>query len=133
MGTPLDDVYRNFFARVDENMSGKESLVYAIFIIAISKARKNVRHSLSYTLTDDEKYEGYFTETLDDDEIDLLALHMLYECTRRKLQKLVAQRDDIGTPDFNRLPGKKEQLAVVESAMKTTKDDIISLTNEFFY
>lgn len=133
MGTPLDDVYRNFFARVDENMSGKESLVYAIFIIAISKARKNVRHSLSYTLTDDEKYEGNFSETLDDDEVDLIALHMLYEWNGRKKQKLVAQREDIGTPDFNRLPDKKAQLAVIESAMETIKDDITLLTNEFFY
>ena len=56
---------------------------------------------------------------------------MLYEWNRREQQKLVKQKREIGTSDFNRLEGKKDQLISVNYAMKVTKNDIDELKNEF--
>ena len=136
MGTPLDSVYEMFIAKLDnEVLTGKESLIYAIFRMALAKAKGTVRHSLLYVLDepidDDPVYDGYFNDTLDDDEIDLLALYMKYEWNSRKKQGLVSKREDIGTPDFNRLPGKKESLAVIDSAVKSTLDEIITAEQKF--
>ena len=50
MGTPLDTVYSRFFSKVDQDFTGKESLVYNILISAISRSRKVVNHSLDFVL-----------------------------------------------------------------------------------
>lgn len=140
MGTPLEILYKRFQTKVDEDLTGKESLIFALVDVAISKSYKTCIHSLDYVLDDpiyDEgnyqinQYEGSFNETLFNDEIELLALWMLYEWNRREQQKLVKQRQSIGTSDFNRLEGKKDQLIAVNNAMKVTKEDINELKNEF--
>jgi hypothetical protein len=131
MGTPLETLYTRVFSKLDEDLTGKESLIFALVDTAIARVYKTVRHSLSYTLTDLETYDGYFTETLDDDELELLAWHIVYAWDFREKQRLVKQRDYVGTPDFNRLPDKKTNLAVVESTLKTAENEIAKLTNDF--
>ena len=136
MGTPLDTIYKRFQTKVDENLVGKESLIFALVDVAISKSYKTCVHSLEYIMNDpiydDEDnqtnlYEGSFIYNLDSDEIELIVLWMLYEWDRREQQRLLKQKQSVGTSDFNRLEGKKEQLIAVSNAMKITKDDINDL------
>lgn len=140
MGTPLQKLYTRFQTKIDEDITGKEGLIFSLVDVAISKSYKTCKHGLDYVLDDpiyDEEenitnsYEGGFNDTLDSDEIELLALWILYEWNRREQQRLVKLRRDIGTSDFNRLEGKKEQLQSVNSAMKITKDDIDELVDNF--
>ena len=138
--TPLQTLYDRFQTKVDEDLTGKEQLIFNLVDVAIGKSYKTCNHDLSYTLDEPvydtegnqtNKYVGNFTETLDNDEIELLALWMLYEWDRREQQRLVKQKEKLGTADFNKLEGKKEQLTAVTLAMKTTLDDIKDLKNEF--
>lgn len=140
MGTPLDDLYKRFQTKVDEDLTGKESLIFALVDVAISKSYKTCIHSLNYTLYDPEydeegnitnEYEGEFDKYLDGDELELLALWMYYEKNRRKQQRLINQRRDIGTSDFNRLEDKAKTLKEVTLVMKMTKEEINDLKNEF--
>ena len=116
MGTPLQSLYERFQTKVDEDLANKESIIFALVDVAISRAYKTCNHSLDYVLDSPEyddnenitnEYSGSFSDILDNDEIELIALWMLYEWNRREHQYLVKQRRDVGTSDFNRLPGKK--------------------------
>ena len=140
MGTPLQTLYTRFQTKIDEDITGKEGLIFSLVDVAIAKSYKTCRHSLNYVLDDltyDEEenitnlYEGNFNDVLDNDEIELLTLWMKYEWKERIVAKLDGQRKQIGTSDFNRLEGKKEQLQSVNSAMKITKDDIDELVDNF--
>lgn len=149
MGTPLQAVYDAFFLRLDEQICDKDKgLIYSIFIVAVENAKRAAVNSLGYVLDEpeenhpaeldleegedeDESYSGYFIEALSGDEINLIALWMLYEWNRRKLQRLLGQRRDIGTADFNRIPSKKEELAVIEFGLKHAKSDIVELEQAF--
>ena len=129
--TYLQDVYDRFFSKIDEDMTGKEVVIYNIFISAKSKSYKTTRNDLDYTLTDEEEYDGVFDDVLDDDEIELLALWMVYEWNRRKQQKLIGLQRDIGTKDFSKLPNKESELRGINETMKLTLSDIDYLRNEF--
>jgi hypothetical protein len=131
MATPLQTLYDRFISKIDEDLTGKESLIFALIEPAISKSKKYVVHDLTYILTDVNSYEGNFVDTLDNDEIELLALWMLYEWNRREQQRLVKLKNSIGTKDFNRLPDKADELKVVNLTMKEIKNDIDELKNEF--
>jgi len=140
MGTLLQILYTRFQTKIDEDIAGKEGLIFSLVDVAIAKSYKTCRHSLNYVLDepiyDEEEnitnlYEGSFDDILDSDEIELLALWMLYEWNRREQQRLIKLKRDIGTSDFNRLEGKKEQLQSVNSSMKITKEDITDLVNDF--
>lgn len=136
MGTPLDTVYSRFFSKVDQDFTGKESLVYNILISAISRSRKVVNHSLDFVLDEleleqEETFDGYFNENLDDDEIEFLALRMLYENNRRKQQYLISLKQLIGTKDFNKLPDKVSELKALQQSMKDLQEEIDSFKNEF--
>lgn len=141
MGTPLQSLYDRFQTKVDENLTGKESLIFALVDVAISKSYKAATHGLTYVITPPTppatiSYNGSFDEDLDLDEIELLALWMVYEWDRREQQRLVKLKRDIGTSDFNRLENKKDQLQVVETTMKTTLSDIeklIDSMNTYIY
>ncbi len=128
--TDLQLLYDRFQTKVDEDLTDKESLIFSLVDVAIAKSYKNTKHKLDYVLTDPEEYEGYFIDDLSKDEIELLALWMLYEWNRREQQKLRGQRADIGTSDFNRLPNKKEQLQSVTLIMKDIKEEIDDLKND---
>lgn len=140
MGTPLDTLYKRFQTKVDEDLTNKEGLIFALVDVAISKSYKTCRHSLDYTLDEPEydeennitnEYEGSFNDTLDNDEIELLTLWMLYEWNRRKKEYLKAQKDDIGTKDFNKLPDKVAKFKAISADMKEIKAEIDDLKNEF--
>jgi len=131
VSTPLQKLYDRFFSKTDEDFTGKESLVFTLVDSAISKSYKTVRHSLEYVLTDSNTYDGYFIDDLDNDELELLSLWMLYESNRREQQRLVKLREAIGTKDFNKLPDKLDQLRAVEISMKTIINDINDLKDSF--
>ena len=131
MGTPLDAIYKRFCSKVNEDLTGKEELIFEIMNSAKSKIYKACNHSLNYTITNEETYEGYFNDILDDDEIELWALQMLYEWKRRRKEQLEGQRKDIGTSDFNKLPNKVEELKQLGVSMKDLKEEINDLKNEF--
>ena len=131
MSTPLQKLYDRFFSKTDEDFTGKESLVFTLVDSAISKSYKTVRHGLEYILTDPNTYDGYFIDDLDNDELELLSLWMLYESNRREQQRLVKLREAIGTKDFNKLPDKLDQLRAVEISMKTIINDINDLKDSF--
>ena len=134
--TTLQSVYDRFFSKADEDFTGKESLVYNIFISAISRSKKVVNHSLVYTLTEvgegeEETYKGEFTDTLDDDEIEFISLRMLYEKNRRRLQYLISLQQLIGTKDFSNLPDKVKELNAIQLSQKDLQEEIDSFKNEF--
>ena len=131
MPTDLQILYDRFFSKTDEYFTGKEGQVFVLVDSAISKSYKNTVHNLNYTLINPEEYEGYFDEDLDKDEIELLALWMVYEWNRKKQQKLISQRRLIGTKDFNRLGNLKDELKSINETMELTLNDIKDLKNEF--
>ena len=136
MGTPLNVLYKRFQTKVDEDLINKESLIFSLVDVAISKSYKTCIHSLKYVLDevvppDIETYNGNFIEELDSDEIELLALWLLYEWNRRKQQRLLALRRDIGTTDFNRLDDKSKELREISAIMKDIRQEIEDLKNDF--
>lgn len=136
MGTPLNVLYKRFQTKVDEDLTNKESLIFSLVDVAISKSYKTCIHSLKYVLDevmppDIETYNGNFIEELDSDEIELLALWLLYEWNRRKQQRLLALRRDIGTTDFNRLDDKSKELREISAIMKDIRQEIEDLKNDF--
>ena len=131
MGTPLDILFDRFISKVDEDLTGKEDLIIAVMDTAKSKIYKTCKHDLSYKIFDEILYDGEFDNDLDDDEIELWALQMLYEWNRREQQRLVKQKESVGTSDFNRLPNKSEQLKAVNAVMKTIQEDIDKLKDDF--
>lgn len=136
MGTPLQKIYDRFQTKIDEDVSGKESLIFSLVDVAISKSYKTVVHNLKYVLDEPvppetESYDGEFVENLDNDEIELLALWMFYEWKRRKASKLEGQKRDIGTKDFNRLEDRSSLLKELRAGMKDLLEEIDSLKNEF--
>jgi len=134
MGTPLQTLYTRFQTKLDEDLTGKESLIFALVDVAISKSDKNCTHDLTYALTDPEAeeqtYDGSFDEILNNDEIELLALWMKYEWKNRKVSKLENQKQEIGTSDFNRLENKANLLKELRLGVKDTLDEINSLKND---
>jgi len=138
MGTPttLQEVYDSFFAKTDEDFFGKEALVFNWLNSSISKCKKYVKNPLDYILDTPiapaiVSYDGSFTVTLDNDEIELIALQMKYEYYDRKNAYLTALRREVGTKDFNVLPNKKQELDGMQNSMRLLKEDIKELQQQF--
>ena len=136
MTTPLQKLYDRFQSKVDEDLTGKEGLIFALIDPAIAKSYKTCVHDLTYQSDIPippaiVSYDGSFNETLNEDEIELLALWMLYEWKRRKVSKLEAQRRNVGTADFNRLEDRAGILRELRLGMKEVLDEIDALKNEF--
>lgn len=140
MGTPLQTLYTRFQTKIDEDITGKEGLIFSLVDVAIAKSYKTCRHSLNYVLDDpikDEEeniinlYEGSFNDILDSDEIELLALWMKYEWKERKVAKLDGQRKQIGTSDFNRLEGKKDEMIAAIKSSEKALEEVKSLMQDF--
>lgn len=129
--TDLQVLYDRFQSKVDEDLFGKEGRIFALVDSAIAKSHKYVKHSLNYQLADADNYEGYFEEELDTDEIELLALWMLYEWNRKRQQKLLGQKRRIGTRDFNKLDDLSGELKSISFAMSQIMNEIDALKNEF--
>lgn len=127
--TPLQDAFDAFILKVDENLSGKEEMILNYLKSAISKCYKTVRHSLEYVLTNE--FEGYFIDTLDQDEIEFISLNMLYEHKRRRKEYLEASKTLLGTKDFSNLPDKSRELTTLSQSMKDLREEISDLKHEF--
>ena len=138
MSTPttLQTVYNLFLSKSDEDFTGKESLIFQWLNSAISKCKKYVRNSLDYTLDTPivpaiVSYDGSFVNTLEDDEIELIAMQMQYENYNKKESYLVSLKTRIGTKDFNSLPSKKQELDGIQNSKNLLKEDIKELQQEF--
>ena len=128
--TPLQKVYDRFFSKIDEDMFDKEAVIFEYLVTAIAKSYKTVIHSLEYELVNDE-FEGNFNDDLQEDEIELLALYMLYEHKRRRLEYLQAQERMIGTKDFNSIPDKVRETTDLRQGMKDLREEISDLKQDF--
>lgn len=133
MATDLQVVYDAFLSKIDEDMDGKESLIFETLKTAISQCYKTVRHLLTYTLTTDYESEtdGSFTDTLDEDEIQLIAYAMKYVHMDRKLAGLLVLRRDVGTREFDRLPDKKREVDGLKESQKELYGFIKGLKDDF--
>jgi len=134
MSTPtqLQEVYDCFISKVDEDLTDKESLIFEYFKTAKSKSYKIVPHELTYIITDEITYDGNFLLTLDQDEIELIALYMLYEHRNKKESYLLGLRSFVGTKDFNSLPDKKRELDGIQNSKKLLKEEIDDLKQQFY-
>lgn len=135
--TPLQDIYDAFLQKVDDDFTNKESLVFQYFKSALSKCYKTVRHSLEFDLnetidSEGNAYDGNFIETLDQDEIELISLYMLYEHKRKKKEFLESQETLLGTKDFKQLPDKVRELTELRQGMKDLKEEINEFKQDFY-
>jgi hypothetical protein len=136
-GTPLQEVYTIFISKVDEDLTGKESLIFNYLQSAKSKAYKYTSHSLDFILSDPISpatisYDGYFNNILNQDEIELIALYMLYEHLSRQEKYWVSLRELISTKDFNSMPDKKRILDGIQNSKKILKEEIDDFKQQFF-
>lgn len=139
MGTPLQDIYTRYQSKLNENLVGQESLIFEFLKSSISKSYKTVRHSLAFVLADIpitipptlQTYDGYFNDTLDEDEIEYIAMWMINETKRRRKEKLEAQKVKLGTKDFNQLPDKVKEFNALGVSMKDLREEINELKQEF--
>jgi hypothetical protein len=129
MGTPLSEVYDAFFIKSGQDYTLKKDIVFQFFKTGLSKSCKIVLHVLTYTV--DENYDGVFTNVLEQDEIELIALNMLKEEKRRKLSELDYLKSRMGTKDFNKLPEKKEDYKIVSQSIKDLKEEIKDFEQTF--
>ncbi len=129
-GTDLQVLYDRFQSKLEEDLFGKEGRIFNLMNSAIAKSHKYVSRSLDYQLTDEVNYEGYFIEELDD-EIELIALWMLYEWNRVRQQKLLGKKRDIGTRDFNKLGNLSDELKSINFTMGQIMNEINALKNDF--
>jgi len=135
-GTPLQEVYTRFSSKIDEDLTGKESLIYEYLLSAKSKIYKIITHSLEFILDTPispatVSYDGSFITILDQDEIELLALQMKYESYARYEAYLLALRLRVGTKDFNSLPNKKQELDGIQNSKRLLKIEIDDLKQQF--
>lgn len=135
MATTLQEVYTLFLSKIDEDLTGQESQIFAWFKSSIAKSKKYTSDVLDYTLTTPtppatESYDGNFTTTLSDDTIELLAMQMQYERYNKDLSYYTNLKKSIGTKEFNQLEYKKE-LDGVNSSMILLKKDIKDFRDQF--
>jgi hypothetical protein len=130
-GTPLQDVYDFFMPKVNEDLTGKESLIFQYFKTAISKCYKFVKHDLTYTITDKDTFDGYFVQILDQDEVELIAMTMRYESLGNEEAYWISLRDLVSTNDFNSLPDKKRNLDGIQNSKRLLKEEIDDFKQQF--
>jgi hypothetical protein len=128
-GTPLSEVYDAFFIKSGQDYYSKEDLVFQFFKTGISKSYKIISQDLTYTV--DEDFNGEFTEILNQDAIELIALNMAFEEKRRKKSELDYTKQRMGTKDFSKLPNKVEEYKVISQSMKDLKEEIKDFEQSF--
>jgi hypothetical protein len=131
MGTPLQEIYDAFFIKSGKDYTDKEDQVYQFFKTGISKSKKTIPTDLTYTVNP-TTYEGTFTNTLEQDEIELIALNMLLEEKRKRKSELDYLKTHIGTKDFNKLTDKVTEYKILNESMKDLRDEIFLLRQEFY-
>ncbi len=133
MSTPLQTIYDSFLIKIDEpiNFVGMQEMIFNYFLSARAKLYKIIPHSLDYTFTVNLLLDGMIVDDLDFDEIELIALQMLFEHKRRKREYLEALKREIGTKDFNTLSDKKRELDGLRNGMLDLKEEINELKQQF--
>ena len=131
LATQIQDVYDAFFAKIEFDFTGKESLVYQFFKAANGYAYKTVPENLEYTITDNEDYTGNYTETLSQETIELIALYMKREYLEKIIAKFEGQRNIVGTKDFGKL-GFRDQYVAAMNGKKRLADEIEKFRQEFY-
>lgn len=129
--TLLQEVYDLFQSKADGDFTGKELQIFNWLNSAISKSKKYIKNPLDYVLDIDSVTDGVFVFALDNDEIELIAMQMLYEDYNKQESYLNSLEARIGTKDFNSLPSKKQELDAIQNSKRLLKEDIKELKQEF--
>ena len=129
MGTPLSEVYDAFFIKSGLDYFSKENQVFQFFKTGVGKSKKIVLIDLSYTV--DENFDGEFTNILEQDVIELIALNMLLEEKRQKKSILDYAKKHVGTKDFNRVPNKLDEYKILSRSMDDLINEIKDLEQTF--
>jgi predicted nucleic acid-binding Zn-ribbon protein len=77
------------------------------------------------------EYEGVFIDTLDQDEIELIALYMKKEYLRKLIAPIEKLKIRMGTKDFEALKSKKEEYDTLSKAMLDLNEEINEFKQEF--
>ena len=128
-GTPLQDVYDSFQSKIDDDLTGQESLIFQFFKSALARCYKVMRHSPIYTY-DNTTYDGFFDDVLENDEIELIALWMKFYKYDRRRGKLNFLEKSLGTKDFKQTDYKGE-LDALGISMEDLKTEIKELSQTF--
>jgi hypothetical protein len=132
LGTDVQEVFDSFFAKCPEtDFTGKETLVYQLFKSGIAHCYKDVSESLEYSF-DNTAYTGNFTYTIGLDTIELIALCMKREFSRRSLDKYTLVKQHIGTNAFNKLPDIKGSADTATSQYDNLTDEIEDFKQDFY-
>lgn len=78
-----------------------------------------------------ESYAGYFDTLVHQDYIELIALNMALEFHRRNLYALQAEKQHIGTKEFNRLPEKSREMSVALNSIENLIAEIEMFKSDF--
>lgn len=134
MNISLQEVYDSFFIKIpSHDFTGEESLVYQLFKTAIAYASDTSSENLSYTLSNSEdSYDGVFNNDVSQKTIELVSLYMSKEYLRRQINKFEAQKQHVGTKNFNKLPNFKDEFDSVNKLFKSVCDEITLFRQEFY-
>jgi hypothetical protein len=77
-------------------------------------------------------YDGLFTNTVDQDALELIALNMLLEQKRLRKSELDYSEQKLGTKDFNKFPDKVAEYKILKESIKDLQDEIFSFRQEFY-
>lgn len=128
--TDLQVLYDSFVKKTNEEWDDRVDLFVSYIYPSIAKIYKQLRHSYTYTF-DDSAQTGYFDESLDIDEIELIALQMSYDYINdNKLSRLSSMQQMLGTKDFDKIPNLKNERDTVTEKLKILEDTIESLKND---
>lgn len=127
--TDLQVLYDSFTKKTNEGWDDRVDLFVSYIYPSIAKIYKQLRHGYTYTF-DDVAQTGYFKESLDIDEIELVALQMAYDYTSdSKLSRLSSMRQMLGTKDFDKIPNLKNEMDTVTKRLEILEATIESLKN----
>ena len=128
-GTPLQDIYDSFQGKIDDDLTGQESLIFQFFKSALARCYQVMRHLSTYTY-DKITFDGFFTDILDEDEIEIIALWMKFYKYDRRRGKLNFLEKSLGTKDFKQTDYKGE-LDALGVSMEDLKAEIKELSQTF--
>ena len=112
------------------DFSSQEDVLFQIFKSAIGYTSSTLG-TLTYTV-DETTYEGTFTDTLTQPDIELISLYMVREYYRRPLSLFTNKKQHIGTSDFNKLPNLKEAYVIAKSMYNDADAEVDKYKHEFY-
>jgi len=133
LGTDLQEVYTSFFSKTVFDYSLLQDLVYIFLKSALTRAKKNTNHSLEMTFTNEEAFEGYFVEVLDEEEVEYIALWMRWYEASRATQQVVKMANSVGSNVFYRNETNKSLMESKIAGQQQAYSDVILYEQDFFY